>query len=121
MLRIRKSKVCFCGKIGTEPIPKKIDELIEIRGEEIIEYPKVCKDCSARIKKLIERFKPSFFPDFVSVIYYRKSDTLVIKAGNEYGDRASLSERRKSTISSVKDLWTGEVVFLENGNIVGVF
>jgi len=126
MGRLIKSEKCICGKEGVFPIPKGIDDFIEIvDGEKpfewsMIDYTKLCKDCLERVNQLMKRFNPSFYPDLVCVTYDRKHDILVVKASNEYGDKASLSERRKTTVSSVKNLWTGEVVILEDGEITEV-
>jgi len=126
MGRLIRSEKCICGKPGILPLPKKIDELVEIIddkdgfGWSVVDYTKLCPACLRRVERLLRRFKPGFFPAYVSMVYDRKHDILTIKAGNEYGDTATISERSKSTFSAIRNLWTDETIILSDGEMTGV-
>jgi len=49
-----------------------------------------------------------------------ESRVFTIRAYNEYGDSAYLSEDVRKTKSFVRDIWTGETVILEDDRVVGV-
>ena len=48
------------------------------------------------------------------------SRLFTIRAYNEYGDSAYLSEDMKETRSLVRNIWTKEIVVLEGDRVVGV-
>jgi len=112
--------VCVCGKLADKPLPKGIDGLF-VKGQGFKPYERVCRDCYRRIKRLDERFKPSFGGcDAVIVVYDPESRLFTIRAYNEYGDSAFLREDMKETRSYVRSTWTREVVVLDGDRVVGV-
>jgi len=58
--------------------------------------------------------------DAVTVVYDPVSRSFTIRAYNEYGDSAYLSEDVKETKSLVRNIWTKEIVVLEGDKVVGV-
>lgn len=112
--------VCVCGKPAERSLPRGIDGLF-VKGEGYRHYERVCRDCYERIKRLDERFKPSFGGcDAVIVVYDPESRLFTIKAYNEYGDSAFLREDMRETRSYVRSIWTREIVVLEGDRVVGV-
>ena len=115
-----KSSVCVCGRPAERRIPRGIDGVF-VKGQGFKPYEKVCRDCYERIKRLYERFKPSFGGcDAVIVVYDPESRLFTIRAYNEYGDSAFLREDMKETRSYVRSTWTREVVVLDGDRVVGV-
>ena len=112
--------VCVCGRLAERSLPRGIDGLF-VKGEGYKLYDKVCEECYERIKRLDERFKPSF-GGYVAVIvvYDPESKLFTIRAYNEYGDSAYLSEDMRETRSLVRNIWTREIVVLEGDRVVGV-
>jgi hypothetical protein len=112
---------CICGKEATREL-KEIDEslaVVEKEGLKVKEYFKVCENCFKRIKKLYKSFH--FTGVFYNVEYYRDKDIFAIYSKNEYGDEASLVEGRKYTRKYLRDLWTGEIVIMDNDEVIGVW
>ena len=79
-------------------------------------YEKVCGECYRRIRKLYRKFRQSF-RGYVSatIVYDPGSRIFIIRAFNEYGDSAYLSEDMMETRSPVRSIWPGDVVILEGG------
>ena len=112
--------VCVCGRLAEKPLPKGIDGLF-VKGQGFKAYEKVCRDCYRRIKRLDERFKPSFGGcDAVIVVYDPQTRLFTIRAYNEYGDSAFLREDMRETRSYVRSIWTREIVVLDGDRVVGV-
>ena len=83
-------------------------------------YEKVCGECYMRIERLRSRFRPGFGGYVsVTVVYDPSSRIFTIRAFNEYGDSAYLSEDMTETRSLVRSIWTGETVILEGDRVVG--
>ena len=78
------------------------------------------QECFRRIRRLRSRFRPGFGCIAVTVVYDSNSRIFIIRAFNEYGDSAYLSENMRETRSLVRSIWTGETVILEGYRIVGV-
>jgi len=78
-------------------------------------------ECFRRIRRLYRRFRQSF-RGYVSVtiVYDPESRIFIIRAFNEYGDSAYLSENMRETKSLVRSIWTGEIVILEGDRVIGV-
>ena len=78
-------------------------------------------ECFRRIRKLYRKFRQSF-RGYVSVtiVYDPGSRIFIIRAFNEHGDSAYLSEDMMETRSLVRSVWTGETVILEGDGVVGV-
>jgi len=83
-------------------------------------YERICEKCYRRIRRLRSRFGPGLGCIAVTVAYDPTSKTLTIRAFNEYGDSAYLSEDTSETKSLVRNIWTGETVILEGDRVVGV-
>ena len=111
--------VCVCGRPADRPLPKGIDGVF-VKGQGFKSYEKVCEECYKRIKRLDERFKPSFVCDVVIVVYDPESKLFTIRGYNEYGDSAFLREDMKETRSYVRSIWTRETVVLDGDRVVGV-
>lgn len=112
--------LCVCGRLATKPLPKGIDALY-VKGHGFKEHHRVCEECYRRIERLDKRFKPSFGGSVaVTVVYDPESRIYTIRSFNEYGDSAYLSEDMGKTRSFVRDLWTREIVILDDGEFVGV-
>jgi len=115
-----RKHVCVCGRPAERRIPKTIDGLF-VKGQGFKVYEKVCRDCYKRIRRLDEKFKPSFGEcDAVIVVYDPESRLFTIKAYNEYGDSAFLREDMQETRSYVRSIWTRETVVLDGDRVVGV-
>ena len=72
-----------------------------------------------RIEGLRSRFRPSLGCIAVTVVYDPTSKIFTIRAFNEYGDSAYLSEDITETKSLVRSIWTGETVILDGDRVVG--
>jgi len=104
-----------CGRPAEKPLPKGIDGLfVRCRA-----YDKVYEECYMRIEGLRSRFRPGFGCIAVTVVYDPKSKIFTIRAFNEYGDSAYLSEDMTETKSLVRSIWTGETVILDEDRVVG--
>ena len=78
-------------------------------------------ECFRRIRRLYRKFRPSFRGYvLVTVLYDSDSRIFTIRAFNEYGDSAYLSENMRETRSLVRSIWTGETMILEGDKVVGV-
>ena len=112
--------VCVCGRLAEKPLPRGIDGLF-VKGHGLKVYERVCEECYRRIERLERRFRPSFGGcEAVTVVYDPDSRSFMIRAYNEYGDSAYLSEDMKETKSLVRNIWTKEIVVLEGDKVVGV-
>jgi len=124
MLKI-ETNICVCGKRATRDysdIVDVVEEVIRVGDERVIriEYKKLCEKCYGRVKELSRRF------DFVGGIYYiveyiRERDMFIIRARNEYGDSAVLSENWRHTRKTLRNPYTRETIFMEGDRIIGVF
>jgi len=74
----------------------------------------ICGECYRRVRRPRSRFRPSF-GGYVSVrvVYDPTSKIFTIRAFNEYGDSAYLSEDMRRIRSLVRSIWTGKTVILE--------
>jgi len=114
-----RKHTCVCGRLAEKPLPEGIDGLFAKGKSKGFEM--VCEECFRRIRRLYRRFRPSFGGYVsVTVVYDPESRIFTIRAFNEYGDSAYLSEDRKRTRSLVRSIWTGETVILEGNKVVGV-
>ena len=114
---------CVCGEEATEDLPEGVDEVMEVPKERFakaIFYDKLCKKCYDRVKKLSDRFKPSFGGEVYTVKYHREEDLFCIYTFSVYGDKASLCEGEKHTTTFSRNMWTGEYVVLKDDEVVGV-
>jgi len=84
-------------------------------------YEMACGECYRRIRRLYRRFRPNFGGYVaVTILHDPRSRIFMIRAFNEYGDSAYLSENMRETGSLVRSIWTGETVILEGDKAVGV-
>jgi hypothetical protein len=114
---------CICGKEATREV-SEISEYIDVieknpKEWKIIYYKKVCESCFKRIKKLYKNFH--FSGILYDVEYNKDKDVFTIFSKNEYGDTAHLVEGSKYTRKYLRDLWTGEIVIMDNDEIVDVW
>jgi len=114
---------CVCGKEAVKPT-SEISELIDVvtwSKDGLMYHDKLCLKCHQRVAKLWRKFKTSIIGIAYIVRYDKENDLFTISTYNEYGDRAYLSERQKQTVSAIKNLYTGETIFMEGDEITGVF
>jgi len=103
--------VCVYGRLAEKPLPKSIDGLY-VKGHGLKMYDRICEECYRRIERLERRFRPSLGGYVaVTVVYDPDSRSFTIRAFNEYGDSAYLSEDMKETGSLVRSIWTREIVW----------
>ena len=110
--------LCVCGKKTSKSIDQLgIDFLEDREGRE---YKEVCEHCFKRIKKLREKLIK--FADFgVDYEVCRYNGFFELIAMNvTFGDRASISEKDCRVKAAINNIYTGETVFLEDNEFIGV-
>ena len=108
---------CVCGREAVLAIPDEWG-LSVFRHGSVKPVDKLCRECFDRVQKLQDRFR--FTGVIYTVIYYPEENLFVMYSENEYGDRASLSERDRHLKKQIRSLWTGEVVFMDGDEVTGV-